>query len=311
MSGLHVVFGGGGGAGGAVVRELARRGERVRAVGRSGGGPAPDGVERARADATDAAAVRQACEGAAVVYHCVNVPYGEWSATLPTVMDRLLAGAAEAGARLVYCDNLYMYGEVDGPVREATPRSATGAKGRLRVALADRVLAAHAAGDVAATIGRGSDFYGPGADNTVAGQLVFPAVAAGRKAHWIGALDQPHSLHYIDDFARALITLASDDRALGEVWHVPAGPAPTGREFLEMAFAAATLPPKVGVHRRGAIRLAGLFDRQMRELLEVLHQFERPFLIDGGRFIETFGDPGLTPMPDGVSRTLEWERTRG
>ena len=310
MSGLHVVFGAGGGAGGAVVRKLAGRGERVRAVGRSAGLSVPEGVEAVRADATDAAAVREACAGATVVYHCVNVPYGEWGATLPGVMDNLIAGAGAAGARLVYCDNLYMYGEVDGPIRESTPRAAAGPKGRLRIVLADRLLAAHAAGEVAATIGRGSDFYGPGAANTVAGQLVFPAVVAGKRARWIGALDQPHSLHYIDDFARALITLATDDRAPGEVWHVPAGPAPTGREFIEMAFAAATLPAKVGVHRRGALRIAALFDRRMREVLEVLHQFERPFIIDGGRFTDTFGDPGLTPMPDGIARTLEWERAR-
>lgn len=305
MSDLHVVFGASGGAGGAVVRMLADQGKRVRAVSRSGGGPRPDGVEGFQADATDPAAARRACEGAAVVYHCVNVPYAEWGATLPTVMDSLLAGAETAGATLVYCDNLYMYGPPDGPMTEETPRAATGPKGRLRIALADRVLEAHAAGRVRATIGRGSDFYGPGAGNTVAGQLVLPAVAAGKKAHWIGALDQPHSLNYIDDFARALIILGEDERAAGEVWHVPAGPAPTGREFIEMAFAAATRPPKVGVYGRWAIRLVAVFDRQMREALEILYQFERPFILDGGKFTRTFGDLGLTPMPDAIARTLE------
>lgn len=304
MSGLHVVFGASGGAGGAVVRVLAARGTPVRAVSRSGGGAPGPGVESVRADATDPAAARDACAGASVVYHCVNVPYPQWLATLPVVMDTLLASAAEAGATLVYCDNLYMYGEVDGPISESTPQRASGAKGRLRIDLADRVLEAHAAGRVRTTIGRASDFYGPGATNTVAGQLVFPAVAAGRKAHWIGDLDQPHSLNYIDDVALALITLGTDSRAAGAVWHIPAGPAPTGREFIEMAFAAATMPRNVGVYRRSAIRLIGLFDRQRRELLEILHQFERPFEIDGRRFSDTFGDDWLTPMPEGVAGTL-------
>ncbi len=304
MGDLHVVFGASGGAGAAVVRTLAARGSNVRAISRSGGGRAGAGVESVSADATDVAAARDACAGASVVYHCVNVPYGEWASTLPVVMDNLLASAAEAGATLVYCDNLYMYGQVDGPITETTSQQAAGAKGRLRIDLADRVLEAHAAGRVQAAIGRASDFYGPGATNTVAGQLVFPAVAAGGKAHWIGDLDQPHSLNFIDDVARALVTLGSDARAAGSVWHIPAGPAPTGREFIEMAFAVAAKPRKVGVYGRGAIRLVGLFDRQRREILEILHQFERPFVIDGTRYADTFGDDWLTPMPQGLARTL-------
>ena len=77
-----------------------------------------------------------------------------------------------------------------------------------------------------------------------------------------------------------------------------------------MAFAAALKPPRVGVHRRWAIRLAALFDRRMRETLEVLYQFERPFIIDATKFLETFGDPDLTPMPDAIARTLAWHRER-
>ncbi|MEJ2503990.1 MAG: NAD-dependent epimerase/dehydratase family protein, partial [Gemmatimonadota bacterium] len=86
MNEIHVVLGAGGGAGGAVVRALADGGRAVRAVTRSGG-RFPDGVEDVRADARDAGAVVRACAGAGVVYHCVNVPYAEWEALLPGIMD--------------------------------------------------------------------------------------------------------------------------------------------------------------------------------------------------------------------------------
>lgn len=309
MSELHVVFGASGGAGGAVVRALAASGARVRAVSRSGRGSYPEGVEAVRADATDAAAAREAGHGADVMHHCVNVPYSEWVATLPAVMTSLVAAAEESGARLVYCDNLYMYGEVEGPITEETPRRATGVKGRLRIELADRLLEAHAAGRVRAVIVRGSDFFGPGAPNTLAGQLVFPAVVEGRKARWIGSLDQPHSLNYIDDFARCMVTLAGDPRADGEVWHVPAGPALTARAFIERVFEVAGRPPKIGVYPRWMVRLAGLFDAQLREGLEVLHQFERPFVLDASKYTRAFGEPGLTPLPDAIARTLAWQES--
>jgi nucleoside-diphosphate-sugar epimerase len=310
VSELHVVFGAGGSAGGAVVRELAARGKAVRAVTRSGRADVPPGVENARADATDVASARAACAGAAVVYHCVNVPYSEWYTTLPRVMDALIAAAADAGAILVCCDNLYMYGRVNRPLMEDLPYAATTRKGQLRARLANHLLEEHVAGRVRATIGRGSDFYGPGAANSVPGQLVFPAVVAGKRAHWVGSLDQPHTLSYVDDFARGLITLGASERALGEVWHIPAAPALTGRQFIELAFHVAGLRPKVGVYRRWMVTLVALFDRQMREFLEMLYQFESPFVVDASKFERAFGDLAVTPHRDAIARTLAWQRAR-
>lgn len=309
MEGPQVVFGAGGGAGGAVVRALAAGGAEVRAVGRREMA-LPEGVTGVRADARDAEAVARACAGASVIYHCVNVPYAQWEEALPEVMAALIAGAGAAGARLVYCDNLYMYGRVDGPIREATPLRAEGPKGRLRVRLAETLLAAHGEGRVEATIGRGSDFYGPGATNTVTGMLVFPAVVEGKKAHWVGSLDQPHSLNYIDDFARGLITLGHAGRAPGEVWHIPPGETVTARTFIERVFERAGGSPRVGVYPRWMLRLGGLFDRQLREIVEVLYQFESPFVLDGSKFIDAFGPPRLTPMGEAIDRTLAWHRSR-
>ena len=308
MGDLHVVFGASGGAGGAVVRALAERGERVRAVRRGRRGDLPPEVETVVADAMDANAARAACAGATVVYHCVNTPYSDWPATLPVIMDNLIAGAGAAAATLVYCDNLYMYGPVDGPMTEETPRAATGAKGRLRVMLERTLLEAHTAGRVRAAIGRGSDFFGPGATNTVAAQLVFAPVVAGRRGRWVGSLDRPHSLNYIDDFARGLITLGGEPAAAGQVWHIPAVAAPTGREFIHAVCRAAGRRPKAGVFPRWLIRIVAVFDRTMRELLEVLYQFERAFTMDAGKYIRTFGEPGLTPLDRAVARTLDWHR---
>ena len=311
MSGLNVVLGAGGGAGHAVVRQLTAQGRRVRAVTRSGKGPWPKSVEAVGADAMDSQATRSACAGAQTVYHCVNVPYTEWKATLPTIMNSVMAGAEAAGATLVYCDNLYMYGPALARMSETSPRESPSAKGGIRARLADRLMEAHAAGRVRAAIGRGSDFFGPGAVNTVAGRLVFPAVVRGSKAHWMGSLDQPHSLNYVDDFARGLILLGESPRAPGEVWHIPPNGSPTGREFIEMAFAAAGTEPKIGVYPRWMVRLVARFSRSMREILDVLYQFEAPFVIDGSKFTDTFGDLELTPMREAVARSVEWQAGTG
>jgi uncharacterized protein YbjT (DUF2867 family) len=123
----HVVYGATGGIGGALLAELLRRGKTVRAVSRSGA--APVGAEGAAADAANAAEAAAAASGAGVVYHCVNPGYTHWPELLPPVSRSILAAAESSGAKLVYADNLYAYGPVEGPLREDLPTAASGPKG--------------------------------------------------------------------------------------------------------------------------------------------------------------------------------------
>src|SRR5690606_27230461 len=191
MAGLHVVLGATGGAGSAVVRELVARGFPARALGRKDV-QFPDGVDYVRGDATDRSTLRRVCKGAAVVYHCVNVPYAQWEQTLPQLAREILEACAEAGARLVVMDNLYMYGPAEGPITEETPRRAVGPKGRLRAQLEETFLNAHRERKVDVCIARASDFYGPPSagskGNNVAAQLVFEPAMAGKPATWLGSL---------------------------------------------------------------------------------------------------------------------------
>src|SRR5262249_21665542 len=151
-----------GSIGNAVVRALAALGKRVRAVNRSGRAELPAGVELVKGNAADPDNMRDICRGAAVVYNCANVLYTNWPKEFPPLMDGVIAGASSAGAKLVFADNLYMYGKVTGNITEDLPYAATTRKGKLRAQLAETLVAAHRAGVVRAAIGRASDFYGPG-----------------------------------------------------------------------------------------------------------------------------------------------------
>ena len=309
---LHMVFGANGGLGHAVVRQLAEQGKRVRAVTRSGQAAVPPGVELVQADARDPAAARQASAGAGVIYHAINVPYDRWLEVLPAIMENLIAAAASANARLVYGDNLYMYGKVTGPLHEGLPYRPVGKKGQLRAQLADRLIGAHGAGKVQAAIGRASDFVGPAATNTITGLLVIEPILKGKKAMWIGSLDAPHTISYIDDVARGLIVLAENDRAYGEVWHIPASDPLTGRQFIEMVCEHAGRPScDYGVYKRTVMRLVSVFSPMVREVLENLYQFEQPFVLDGGKFEGAFGPFQTTSHREAIRATIAWYRGRG
>jgi nucleoside-diphosphate-sugar epimerase len=142
----HVVLGAAGGTGSAVVRELVDRGLRVRAVTRGGKVEVPEGVEQAAADVGTTEGARRACEDAAVVYHCVQPNYRKWPELFPPITQAVLEGAATASAKLVFADNLYLYGPAEGPMTEETPQRAESRKGRTRIEMAEAILRAHAEG---------------------------------------------------------------------------------------------------------------------------------------------------------------------
>ena len=242
-----------------------------------------------------------------MVYHCAATPYATWPQTLPPLMDGILAGAAAAGARLVYGDNLYCYGPVSGPLTEDLPYRAAGPNGRVRAQLAEALLAAHERGTVRATIGRASDFFGPHVRVSAMGDRVFPAALAGRPAQVLPDPDVPHTYTFIDDIAAALVVLGERAEALGQVWHVPSAETVTTRRFVEVVFEQAGTAPRIRVAPKLGITVLALVNPIMRAVKERLYQTERPFVVDHGKYERAFGATP-TPHPEAIQQTLEWYR---
>ena len=309
MNELHVVFGTGP-LGLAVMRELRGRGKHVRMINRSGRVRFDKDLqtEVGGIDAADPARTREVCEGAAVVYHCVGLPYPRWI-EFPSIAAGIVEGAASAGARLVYADNLYAYGPVDGPMTEDLPLSATTRKGRIRAGIAQLLMNAHNAGKIRVAIGRGSDFFGPFATAAaMMGSRVFGRALGGKSAQALSDPDRLHTYTFIDDFGKALVTLGEREVALGEVWHVPSAPATTTRRFVEKVYGVLGKRTKLSVAPRFAIALLARLDENVRELREMLYQFERDFVMDSHRFESTFGAQP-TPLDESIRLTLDWYRS--
>jgi nucleoside-diphosphate-sugar epimerase len=306
----HVVFGATGAIGGAVVAELVRRGHAVRAVSR--GGQAPDGVQGAAADAADPTRAAAAAAGAAVIYHCASPPYTKWPELFPALTRSILNAAESSGAKLVFADNLYAYGPVDGPLREDLPALARGRKGRTRVQMAAEILDAQRENRARVVIGRASDYYGPHGTSSTAGETLFGRIVAGKRPLWTGKLDQPHTFHYLPDLARGLIVLASRPEADGQVWHLPAAEPLTAQQFFDLVSTAAgrPTPTKASVAGPALLAVAGLFSPMLRELRETTYQFRAPFVLDSSKFEAAFGPLESTPHPEAVAHTLAWYRSR-
>jgi nucleoside-diphosphate-sugar epimerase len=304
---LHVVAGLGA-VGRAVVSELTGRGLPVRAIARHPVVGLPPEVDFVQADITDPEAARRAMTGAAVIYHPASAPYDRWPALLPPLMRGVIDGAASAGARIVYADNLYAYGPVDGPLTEDLPSRATGPNGRVRTTLADQLMEANAAGTVRATIGRASDFYGPWGRQSTAGERLFDPALAGKTTRVLGDPDLPHTFTYLGDFARGLVTLGTHDEALAEVRQLPSAETLSTREFASLLYEAAGQQPKLSAMPSALLAVVALFSPMLRAVREQQYQREAPWVVDHSKFAKAFGAE-VTPHREAIMATLDWYRS--
>ncbi|KIQ63568.1 hypothetical protein TR51_33650 [Kitasatospora griseola] len=292
--GRHLVVGAGP-VGSATARLLAERGEEVVVVTRTASSAAPlDGVPRLRLDASDAQALAEAADGAAVLYNCANPPYHRWPEVWPPLAASLLAAAERSGAVLATVSNLYGYGAVDGPMSPDTPLRPVSDKGEVRAAMWRDALAAHRAGRVRVTEVRGSDYLAANAAG-VLDDRAFSRALAGRSVQVLGDPSAPHSWTAPQDVARLLAVVGADERAWGRAWHVPSNAPRSQRQVIAELCAAAGRPAvKVTGIPRPVLALLALVNPTIRSARDTAYQFERPFVLDDTATRETFG---LAPTP--------------
>ncbi|HEY8551539.1 MAG TPA: NAD-dependent epimerase/dehydratase family protein [Vicinamibacterales bacterium] len=308
-SDLHVVFGAGQ-VGELLAQHLQSLGYRVRVARRSAREVA-GGLEMISGDAADPAFCARACEGAAVVYHCMNPPYDTklWAELVPRYMENLIAAAGRAGARLVVLDNVYMLGRpADGVLDENTPVNPQSRKGEIRARAAERLFEAHRRGEVRAVSGRASDFYGPNGRQTQFGDFFWPRALAGSRVWAPLNPDTRHTYHYIPDVVSGLATLGiADEDALGRWWMLPCNPAETTRELVARLSKHLGRGIKVARLPGWIIKGLGLALPMMRELGEMLYQWDGPFVASDRQFRERFAQRPTDPDA-AAAATVAWAK---
>jgi nucleoside-diphosphate-sugar epimerase len=295
MSDRHVIIGAGP-VGQAVAAVLAARGADVVLASRSGQGPDVPGARRTAVDAADGEALSRLADGAQVLYNCVNPPrYDAWQELWPPIAAALLVAAERSGAVLAVTGNLYPYGPVDRPMVEGMPDAAPGKKAQIRARMTAEAFALHRAGRIRAVEVRGSDYLGGQLGDNAHVPRVIPAALQGRTVRVVGSADQPHTWTDVVDMGRALVAVSDNDHTLGRVWHAPSNPPRTQAEAVNDVLASVGKPPvSVKAYPRLALRAAGLFDGQLRELRETEYQFTRPYVMDSSAIT---AELGLAPTP--------------
>jgi nucleoside-diphosphate-sugar epimerase len=298
----QIVVLGAGPIGATTARLFADRGDRVTVVTRSGTGPRHPGVDRVAMDLSagsrSADSLSDLTVDASVIVNAVNLPYAQWVTGWPPIHRAIMAAAESSGAVLAVAGNFYLYPAGSSPMTARTPIDPPTRKGAVRARMWADLVQAYEAGRIRPLELRASDYVGPqvvSTDGAHAGPRLVDPVLQGKRATVVGDPDAAHTWTAVDDIARTIVTLAQDERAWGRAWHVPSAPARSIRQVADDVAKAAGLPgARVSRIPRLALRAAGMVQPQMREIVEMLYQFDEPFVAAHGETTEVFG---LAPTP--------------
>ena len=304
---LHTILGAGGAVGNQLLPVLQQNNERIRLVSRKPG--ALPMVETVAADVTNYEQTFNAVKGSDVVYLVVGLAYDirVWKESWPKIMTNTINACKKTGSKLIFFDNVYMYGKVDGVMTEETAFNPCSKKGEIRAALATQLLNEMKEGSIQAMIARAADFYGPvGFATSVPNMLVFLNLKKGKKAQWLVNAKVPHSFTYVPDAAKALYMLANREHTFGQTWHMPTANNPlTGEEFIKEGSKSMNAKDKYFVISKAMMHIAGLFNRPIKESIEMVYQSEFPYLFDSSKFNRAFSfEP--TSYQDGIRETAKW-----
>jgi len=305
------------GSGGAIGIELARAlkeyTNEIRLVSRN-----PQKVnetdELFSADLLDPENVMEAIKGSSIVYVTVGFPYSYkiWKLNWPKFIKNVIDACAEQQCKLVFFDNIYMY-DLDSlnGMNEETPINPPGKKGKIRAEIADMILDNINKGKLKALIARSADFYGPGIKNTsMLTETVFKPFSEGKKANWMGSVNFKHSFTYTPDAGKATALLGNTENAYNQVWHLPTAENPyTGEEWIGAIAKEMGIKPKYQVLSKFMLKTLGLFIPVMREMPEMMYQYNRDYVFDSSKFLKHF-DFKVTTYIDGIRVIINSDYTK-
>jgi nucleoside-diphosphate-sugar epimerase len=284
---MQTILGTGGSIGTVLAKELHNFSDHLRLFSRN-----PKKINTSDqlvpGDLMDKESVENAVRGSDVVYLTAGFPYSvnSWDRMWPKAIENTLAACQKSGSKLVFFDNIYMYDPTDlSNITEDSPVNPSSRKGAIRARVAARVLEENRKGNIQALIARAPDFYGPGIQNSVLNGAVLKPLKEGKKANWFCSVDLLHDFIWTPDAAKATAILGNDEKAFGQVWHLPtASDTRTGRQLIEAIASELNVKPRFQVAGKTLTRILGLFNPVMKEFVEMLYQYDRDYVFNSDKF---------------------------
>ena len=307
---VALILGATGGVGGAVAAKLLANGYSVRAMHRNAAANAVKSPEYdwVDGDAMNRDDVMRAAAGVDLIVHAVNPPgYRNWGKLVLPMIDNTIAAAEANGARILMPGTIYNFApDTFDTITEDSPQSPSTVKGRIRVALEDRLASAARRGTQVILV-RAGDFFGPGAGNNWFAQAV---VKPGAPVKAITNPADPgvgHQWAYLPDVAETMVRLVAraDELPAFARFHMEGFWDHDGRQ-LGSAIRRVTGRPDLPIRRFPwwALRLAQPFVPLFREIVEMRYLWQRGLHMRNDRLVAFLGAEPRTPIDRAVRETL-------
>jgi nucleoside-diphosphate-sugar epimerase len=303
---MQTILGAGGVIGNELALNLTSYTKNIRLVSRNPK-PVNETDEIYPADLTDKGQVVQALQGTDVAYLVAGLKYESkvWQALWPTIMSNTIQACKTCGAKLVFFDNVYMYGKVDGVMTEETPFLPCSRKGKVRAKIAQMLMDEINAGNLTALIARAADFYGPNVANSVPESTIIQNLKKGKKAQLFCSDKFVHSYTYTPDAGKATAMLGNTEKAYHQVWHLPTHKNPlTGKEWVDTFARSFNTSTDYIILKKWMLRLIGLFTPIIGELNEMLYQYDRDYIFDSTKFEKAFNYEPIS-YEEGIQKTVD------
>lgn len=289
---MNTILGAGGATANALTKELLFHNpdETIRLVSRRPLQATGTNVTWKKADLLNYAEVLAAVKGSTVIYMCAGLVYDKniWKQQWPVIMQNLINAAKETQARLIFFDNVYMYGLVEGPMLETTPYNPVSTKGEVRARIATQLMDEVKAGNIQATIARAADFYGTDSMNSFLDMMVLDKYAKKQSAQWIGDANVLHNFTYIPDTGKAMYLLGQNVDSGNQIWHLPTAAPISGKEFITLTAGIYGVKPAYSSVNKFMLQLVGLFKKVVAGTVEMYYQYDHDYNFDSSKFEKAF-----------------------
>jgi len=303
---MHTILGAGGPVANALTRELENNNETVRLVSRKPIVPTSKTTTWKKADLLNLNELREAVKGSTVIYLTAGLVYDKkvWAAQWPVIMQNVITLAKETGARLIFFDNVYMYGLVNGPITEDTPYNPCSVKGEIRAKIATKLMDETKAGNIRASIARAADFYGTENRNGSFDMMVLDNLSKKKKVQWLGDAAKLHNYSFIPDMGRAVYLLGQNPDTDNQIWHMPTAKPLTGKQFITLAAGIYGVEPKYFAVNKFLLWSYGLINKTVMGAVEMYYQFNHDYNFDSSKFEKHFKFKP-TSYQDGIKKMSE------
>lgn len=306
------------GANGQIGEELARELKRnytsdIRIVSRNAK-KVNDTDTIFSADLSDRKKAVEAVKGSEIAYFTLGLPMDTelWEKQFLNIMKNVIEACKINGTKLVFFDNTYMYPQSNEVLTEETRFDPVGRKGRVRKQMTEMLLKEMEAGTIEAVICRAPEFYGPGKTQSITNSLIFSAIKEGKKLKVPLRDDKLRSLIWTPDASRATALIGNTPDAYGQTWHLPVDDHQlTYKEFIALISQIYGKEFRYSVIPQIFFTIGSLFNKNAKELLELLPRYQYDNLFDDSKFRKRFPGFTVTTYRQGIEQIKKEQHAEG